>query len=288
MEDKRREIQRAMKNEGLDVLILHHPEELVMAFDYYPFWGQSFGLIFQKEEPLLFIPKHEPLHAAKISEIEVINETGIEQTIELLQDYQCLHQLPELNIGGSLFPKNTSIPGNGAESGSLGADWWEQLVQAKNFEVQDVRGLMEKFSYKKSQTAIDKMKRVHEISEVGLVTFYQELVVGISELELSLAIEKSIKLSGMEAGMNFVLCYAQIQAGKETLNSGTYNRTTLNRLENQDLVLLELAVCMDGYWLDLTRTGVVGEPTEEQLWHYEQINQAQKEVVDRMKPGISL
>ena len=288
MEDKRQEIQRVMKQEGLDVLILHHPEELVMAFDYYPFWGQSFGLIFQKEEPLLFIPKHEPLHEEKPSDVEVINETRVEQTIELLQDYQSLHQISELVIGGSLFPKNTSIPGNGAESGSLGSGWWENLIQTTNFQVQDVKEVLEKLSFKKSKTAIDNIKIVHQISEVGLETFYQELKPGNTELALSLAIEKRIKFAGMQAGMNFVLCYAQIQAGRETLHSGTYNRTTLNSLEEQDFVVLELAVCMDGYWLDLTRTGVVGKPTKEQLWHYEQINEAQRQVVEMMRPGIFL
>lgn len=288
MNDKKTEIKRKMQEEGFDVLLLHHPEDLVMAFDYYPFWGQSFGLYFQKEEPLLFVPGHEPFRKEFIHGVEVRTGTTIEASLASLKTYQMKYGIASLVIGGSLFPKNHSIPGNGAEQGGLAPDWWEKLRQAPNIQLKDNRHILEELSKKKSKTAIQKIKEVHQLAEIGLETFYQHLKEGISELAVSLAIEASIKMAGMKAGKHFVLCYAQIQAGKNTLVSGTYNCTTMNQLNEQDLVLLELAVCMDGYWLDLTRTGVVGQSSEKQQRQYEQIERAQMTAITQMKPGITL
>ena len=54
-----------------------------------------------------------------------------------------------------------------------------------------------------------------------------------------------------------------VQSGPNSADAGRFNRSTGRRLENGDLVLIELATCVNGYWSDLTRTAAVGSPKPE-------------------------
>ena len=49
--------------------------------------------------------------------------------------------------------------------------------------------------------------------------------------------------------------WAMVQSGPNSADAGRFNRSTGRRLEDGDLVLIELATCVNGYWSDLTRTG---------------------------------
>lgn len=288
MNEKIQEIQAMMDEKDIDVLLLHHPEELVMAFDYFPFWGRSFGFVFKNQSAILFIPANEP----DIAMIQQNSTYDVQQIGEhdfiTLAEYRKQQSLEKLKIGASLFPKNASIPANGAEQGGLPYEWWQELFALDDVTVVDESLLIQGFSRRKSQTAIEKIRQAHKIAEVGLQTFYDSLRPGVTEFDVALSIETSIKQKAMASGSRFVLCYPQIQAGKNTLASGTFNRTTMKILAEGELVLLEIAVCVNGYWLDLTRTSVVGTPSRQQFWHYQQVEKAQQAAIQAMKPGVAL
>ncbi|GGI66530.1 M24 family metallopeptidase [Enterococcus alcedinis] len=287
MDEKIKQMQQVMTQTKIDVLILHYPEELVMAFDYFPFWGRSFAFVFRNQAPILFIPENEPdisLIQGNLNEqVKVISVDDF----ETLATYKRRQKLEVLTIGTSLLPKNASLPANGAEQGGMPYEWWQQLLDLPNVTVRDESPLIQSFSKHKSKTAIEKIRSAHKIAEVGLQTFYEMLHSNVTEYEVALAIETRIKQQAMASGCRFVLCYPQIQAGRNSLESGTFNRTTTKMLETSELVLLELAVCIDGYWLDLTRTGVVGTANHQQLWHYQQVEKAQLAAIRAMKPGVA-
>lgn len=288
MSEKIKEIQQAMQRTAIDVLLLHYPEELVMAFDYFPFWGRSFGFVFKEQAPILFIPENEPDRSLIQSNTDYEVQLIDEWVFERLLSYQEQQAAEYLKIGTSLLPKNASLPANGAEQGGMSHEWWQQLLDLPHTMVSDESRLIQSFSQRKSQTAIEKIRQAHKIAEVGLQTFYDRLQPGITEYEMMLAIEAKIKQQAMTNGHRFVLCYPQIQAGNNTLDSGKFNRTTTKNLAATELVVLELAVCVDGYWLDLTRTGVVGTPSSQQLRHYQQVEKAQLAAIHAMKPGVTL
>lgn len=54
-----------------------------------------------------------------------------------------------------------------------------------------------------------------------------------------------------------------------------------------DLVLIELATCVDGYWSDLTRTGAVGTPSDEHTKLINTVLTAQRAAISRIGPGVS-
>ena len=78
-----------------------------------------------------------------------------------------------------------------------------------------------------------------------------------------------------------------VQSGPNSAEAGRFNRSTGRRLENGDLVLIELATCVNGYWSDLTRTAAVGSPKAEVAQILDVVNNAQRAAVDGIRPGVS-
>jgi len=78
-----------------------------------------------------------------------------------------------------------------------------------------------------------------------------------------------------------------VQSGPNSAHAGQFNRSTGRRLESGDLVLIELATCVNGYWSDLTRTAPVGSPKPAVEPILAIVAEAQQAAVDGMRPGIS-
>jgi len=78
-----------------------------------------------------------------------------------------------------------------------------------------------------------------------------------------------------------------VQSGPNSADAGRFNRSTGRRVENGDLVLIELATCVNGYWSDLTRTAAVGSAKDEVEQILAIVRDAQQAAVDGVRPGVS-
>ena len=78
-----------------------------------------------------------------------------------------------------------------------------------------------------------------------------------------------------------------VQSGPNSADAGRFNRSTGRRLTNGDLVVIELAICVNGYWSDLTRTVAVGRPQSEAAEILDLARDAQQAAIDAIRPGIS-
>jgi Xaa-Pro aminopeptidase len=78
-----------------------------------------------------------------------------------------------------------------------------------------------------------------------------------------------------------------IQSGPNSADAGRFNRSTGRRLENGDLVVIELATCVNGYWSDLTRTAPVGSPKPAVAEILELARDAQQAAIDGIRAGAS-
>ena len=77
-----------------------------------------------------------------------------------------------------------------------------------------------------------------------------------------------------------------VQSGPNSADAGRFNRSTARRLENGDLVLIELATCVNGYWSDLTRTAPVGRPKPEVGEMLYLVTEAQQTALEAIGPGV--
>ncbi len=110
---------------------------------------------------------------------------------------------------------------------------------------------------------------------------------GTSETEIASAVESIIYRQIGQDGIFHARGCAMVQSGPNSADAGRFNRSTARKLENGDLVLIELGTCVNGYWSDLTRTVAVGEAKPAAAEILSVVTQAQKIAREAVRPGIS-
>lgn len=79
-----------------------------------------------------------------------------------------------------------------------------------------------------------------------------------------------------------------IQSGRNTANGGKYNRSTGKIIADGEFVMLEMGLCVNGYWADITRTTITGEINDMQKSIFQTVSQAQQIAIKMLKPGTAM
>jgi Xaa-Pro aminopeptidase len=292
---RKKMLDSAIKQNGLGAIILWRPDELVLAIEYMPLWGLSFLIYTDDEEPVLFVPEVEPkdilpknitirqfpwggiscAHPWRIL-INMIKETLFEKK---------RHQLPVSfikNIGGTapcmMSGEQPPLPGN----------LIEKLSTVTEAGYKDVTlDLLKLYSFK-TETDIQHLKLTHKVAAVAVKTFYENLKPGTTESELAGLIEYEVQRTIGFDRINFAKAWALVQSGVNAVDGGKYNRSTGKKLRDAEMVMVEMAICVNGYWADITRTGQTGRVSAKQIKIFETVLEAQEKAIAFMKPGVKM
>ncbi len=161
----------------------------------------------------------------------------------------------------------------------LGIYWSLKRSLGQFKKVSSITPLIESMRLRKSPEEVSLMKRAGEIIAKVFDIAFKEAHVGISELELMQVIQREIVKLGatptfaaVQFGENSALPH--ISSGKRALKQG-------------DLVLFDCGCSLGGYNTDMTRVGVVGDPSEDQLEVYEIVLRAQETAIEAIAPGLT-
>ena len=142
----------------------------------------------------------------------------------------------------------------------------------------------------KTSREIGKLKQAHQVARAGAETFYQLAQAGIREIDLATEVHCAVLRKAASLGIDYVFCeMPQITSGPERtgIADTLSNHPTARQLQQGDPVLLELGVHAEGYWADITRATVVGEPTELLRRLHQAVLDAQTAAIARYVPGES-
>ena len=140
---------------------------------------------------------------------------------------------------------------------------------------------------RKTPGEVDAIRLANRVANIGLRVFAENLTVGLTEAEVAAKVESAIYRQIGKDGIFHSRGWAMVQSGPCSADAGRFNRSTGRRLKNDDLVLIELATCVNGYWSDLTRTAPVGSPSAELNTILTVVRDAQSAAVDALRPGVS-
>ncbi len=143
----------------------------------------------------------------------------------------------------------------------------------------------------KTPEEIRCLKRCAEVVDHALRLARTKAAPGMRETELSAIIEGEIQSYGIgykegrrARGFAFVMSGPENTAGAWA----AYNISTDRRIQEGDLVLIELDSHVDGYWSDLTRTWVVGKASEKQREIWSVVHESQQRTVEWLKVGSKI
>lgn len=291
---KQNSIVKILNENKCGSVIFFRPDELVMSIGYYPTLGASFCLYPSIGNPILFIPKLEPLtFTPKHCTIKRYSwgTLGINPWDELSHlmrlELEKLNLINEpityiKNIGGS------SPSASHGEGIPITLDILENLSNISTSKYKNISDKLITLYDIKSEGDVKKIEIVHEVTSVAINAFYKNLKDGITEGELAGIIELEIKKQMNLNEKKHVTGWCYIHSGKNTIYSGQYAKSSGKVIKERDVVLMELAICVNGYWSDTTRTGVVGESSIEIEKIFKIVKHAQNLAIDNMKPGIKM
>jgi Xaa-Pro aminopeptidase len=152
----------------------------------------------------------------------------------------------------------------------------KNMVGARSF---DARPALMRARRTKLPEEIEKIAHAAAITERGLDKAFAQARAGVTELELSAIIATEMRAGGGVPRFVVVTC-----GGRSAL-ADAY--ATPTKLKSGDLVRFDIGCTVDGYWADMARSAVVGEPTPEQQERYDALLAGEEAERTLARAGVS-
>lgn len=288
-------LQKAMTEAGQDAIIAKLPENVVYITSHWPHHGFSVAALPSEGKPLLFVPEIEADYAdSDWAEVELFG-WGLLKDGDLYASYREI--LEKIRNGLDLQGARIGVERSGEITGPTyrssepvvpAEPWWDLLeLVFGGADLVDIGDLIAGVRARKTEYELTKLRTANEIAEMGMQAFLRELKPGMTEVQVGALIEAEIRANGPgHNGARLVRAAAEVGAGPVGSAKGTLLVPSSTRVINEgDLVMVELATVVDGYWSDLTYNAVAGEPSERQREVYNHVLEAQTAAANQMKPG---
>lgn len=288
-------IQQMLSDHNVGAFIAWRPDELVLLTGYYPQWGASFCLYPVVGQPILFNPVLEPSDFS-LADVDLRAYSwgkSADPWADLLG--QMADALRERGLTAepvcyvpAVSRSATGI--NSAEGQPVEPEMIERLGTVSPAGWRDITPAFLDQYLLKTPLEVERIRLAHRAAAVGVRAFYAGLQADASEAEVASQVEAAVQNQmAVDPAVYFARAWAFIQSGPNSVYGGTYSRTTGRRMQPGELVMIEMAVCVNGYWADITRTGVVsGAPPSAQ--HQEiadTVAVAQSSAVAAVKAGVT-
>ncbi|MGW4728431.1 M24 family metallopeptidase [Streptomyces shenzhenensis] len=264
-------IQTYLADDGLDAIVLNASKNIVAATGYWPMNGTILAFIPKEGEPHLFVPAGEETWASRsgwhnlhVYQAGRLQDPSLAETVS--SEFAKLANSQGL-LGGRIGiegPFRAQVPPHMAHEVS-GRHESLRPVLAEAFSTEPVF-MSERWTRSraaKTEQELREIRRAAAIADVGLRTFRDGIGDGVRDIELATEVESRIERFGIgRDGTTRVRGYAFVMSGPQTSQCHLDYEFSSTRVQRTgDNVLMELAVVVDGYWQDLSRAFVIGEPT---------------------------
>lgn len=162
---------------------------------------------------------------------------------------------------------------------------FSEYTQLKNVidktDLVPVNDIVEKLRIVKDKSEIDNIRTAASIADRGFEHILKLLKPGIKESDIALELEFFMRKNGA-SGLSFETIAA---SGKRS--SLPHGMASEKVIENGDFVTFDFGCVYNHYCSDMTRTVVIGEASEKQREIYSIVLEANKAVIDVLKPGAN-
>jgi Xaa-Pro dipeptidase len=261
---RRSRLAEAMVEQGVDLLVVYgngwQGDYLRYATDYGILEGEGLAIVRRDGNTTLFLDS--PLEAERAA----VETPGIETIYApaMLADVEALlERAGNSSIGTS--PKRL-IPQRLAS-------------RSKDFGIVDRTAMMDRLLMKKLDCEVAAMRAAAHMADEGYQVFRNAARAGRADYELVAEVEAFFRFRGVDD--NFMIIGV---GGKEVRGMAP---PTGKKLERGDLVTTELTPCINGYYLQICRTLVLGEASAEQRAAFLVYRDALEAGIAAVKPGVT-
>ena len=161
------------------------------------------------------------------------------------------------------------------------ADWSAWSKALAPVELVPVDGLPEKLRVKKDEEEIAVIREAAKLADAAYAHILHYVRPGVTELDLAAELESFMRKNGA-SGPSFDTIVASGE--RSAMPHGV---ASTRKLQPGEFVTFDFGAYFQGYCSDLTRTIVVGEPTDRHREIYNIVLEAQERALAHIKPGMT-
>ena len=261
---RRSRLAEAMAEEGVDLLVVYgnawQGDYLRYATDYGILEGEGLAIFRRDGHTTLYLDS--PLEAERAA----VEAPGIESLYApamLAQVEAVLERAGNARIGAGpkrLMPQRLAS-------------------RAQDLAIHDRTAMMDRLLMKKLDCEIAAMRAAAHLADEGYEVFRNAARAGRADYELVAEVEAFFRKRGVDD--NFMIIGV---GGKEVRGMAP---PMGKKLKRGDLVTTELTPCVNGYYLQICRTLVVGEASSEQRGAFLVYRDALEAGLAAVKPGVT-
>jgi Xaa-Pro aminopeptidase len=280
--------------QGLQAWLAWRPDELLMMTGHMPYWGASALLYFKDREPVLFVPEIEPrdyvpadleVREYPWGRLECADPFGV--LVEAIRAALEKIGVKTERVGASFGAARTALPMQTAEHNPFPEDLSSRIAEIVAKRDAKTQSAFLALYLSKTDEEMQQIRRANRVAGIGLQAFFDGLSVGATETGPASMVETAIHAQIGQDGIFHSRAWATVQVGPHSADAGRFNRSSARRLEGGDLVLIELATCVNGYWSDLTRTVALGALSAELERVLSLTRKAQEAAKAAVRPGAT-
>ena len=225
------------------------------------------------------------VYITKDKQILITDFRYIEQATMQCPEFEIVNQTTKGLIGTAMeIAESHKDKHIGFESDHTNYSTYLSLKERNCFNFVPTKEVVENLRQIKDAAEIEKLREAERIGDLAfshIIPFItMEYKNGLTETDIALELERFMRIHGasgnsfnpiVAAGSKSSLCHAV--PGKETLHEG-------------DFVVMDFGCIYEGYCSDMTRTVVIGQPSEKHLEIYNTVLEAQKAALAAIKIGM--
>ena len=287
-------VRSLMAAEGVDTLVVRSPDNVCYLTNYWPMKGYDAAIVPLEGEPTLVVmePQFEEAQrtawTADIRPFPFYDPDDPRPPAVRAQD-RCLELLAERDRGRVGLERSQGTQAADRMVGEPTVFWsgWFDGFDAVATEVLDAAPLLARARMIKTAQEIERMRLANELATLAMEHVRDNIRPGMRESEVGAMFEGHVHAlgTGYQGKVELARAFTLVWAGPGIRTfSATGNRPVLA----DEPTLLEIWVCADGYWSDLTKNACPGTLRREYDELLDGLLGVYGAAVEHVRPGANL
>jgi len=294
-QEKWARVRRAMDEKSLSALVVRAPDNILYLTNYWTMKGYDIAIFPREGEPILIVVEpqfREAQRTAWNKDVRYFNfyhptdprpptARALDMCLEVLREKKLTERVGvELSQGSQICDRmvgEPTLPTQGYFDAFLGV--------AK--EIVDATPILADLRMIKTSQEIERMRLANELAAIGMAYARKNMRPGMKESEIAAMIECHIHSVGIgyRDKVAMARAFTLVWSGK---GIATFTATSNRPVQEHEPTLVELWVCADGYWTDLTKNICPGTLTPEYTKLLELLLSVFKEATGVVRDGAPL
>jgi len=269
-QEKWSRVRREMVEKDLDALVVRAPDNVLYLTNYWTMKGYDIAIFPREAEPILIVIEpqfREAQRTAWNKDVRYFNfyhpsdprpptARALDLCLAALREKKLTGRVAvELSQGSQICDRMVGEPTTATQA-------YFDAFRSVGKEVVDATPILADLRMIKTPQEIERMRLANELAAIGMAYGRENIRPGMKESEVAAMIEGHIHAVGVGYRNKVAMAraFTLVWSGR---GIATFTATSNRPVQEHEPTLVEIWVCADGYWTDLTKNICPGTLTPE-------------------------